>query len=124
LSECENRAIMKLGSRSVLGITEQLFGLEDLPEKVVGKCLEFDTGRVLLIGKWAPAGSEFLYTAMRRTVEGGRNLDDDYWASPNIPDKAEVNERKEDDAGTTEGGEKKAEEKAMPEINSNTIDHG
>jgi len=82
LSECENRAIMRLGARSVLEITEKLFGLEDIPEPMIRKCLEFELGRALLIGRWARSGPEILYTAMRRTVEGGRNLREDHWAVP------------------------------------------
>jgi hypothetical protein len=82
LSECENQAIMRLGSRSVLEITKKLFGLEDIPSTTLAKCLEFEIGRVLLIGRWADADSPFLYCAMRRTVEGGRNLREEHWASP------------------------------------------
>jgi hypothetical protein len=81
LSECENRAVMKLGSRSVLDITQKLFGLEDVPAPLLGKCLEFETGRALLIGPWAAAGPGLLYTAMRRTKEGGRGLAADHWAA-------------------------------------------
>ena len=84
LSECENRAIMRLGSRSVLDITKTLFGLEDVPSTVLGKCLEFETGRALLIGRWAAKGPELLYTAMRRTVEGGKSLRASYWAVPAV----------------------------------------
>jgi len=85
LSECENQAIMKLGSRSVLDITKALFGLEDIPTNVLLKSLEFETGRALLIGRWVQNGPEILYTAMRRTVEGGKNLSADYWATPDRP---------------------------------------
>jgi hypothetical protein len=84
LSECENQAILKLGSRSVLDITRSLFGLEEVPTNVLLKSLEFETGRALLIGKWAQNGPELLYTAMRRTVEGGKNLRAGYWATPEI----------------------------------------
>jgi hypothetical protein len=91
LSECENRAIMRLGSQSVLDITTTLLGLEEVQESVLKKCLEFETGRALLIGRWAKSGHELLYTAMRRTEEGGRSLDDGHWASApsKSPDKSE-----------------------------------
>jgi hypothetical protein len=82
LSECENKAVMKLSSGSVLAITRNLLGLDDVHPKVLEKCLECDVGRVLLVGRWAPSGPQFIYAAARRTVEGGRNLREDYWAVP------------------------------------------
>ena len=82
LSECENKAIMKLGSGSVLKVTQEMLGLEDVPPKVLEKCLEFEMGRGLLIGPWAPDGQQLFYCAARRTVEGGRNLRSDHWAAP------------------------------------------
>ncbi len=81
LSECENKALMKLGSMSTLNLTKKLLGLEDTPSRVLRKCLEFEIGRALLIGPWAQQGPTFLYSAARRTVEGGRNLRPKYWAS-------------------------------------------
>lgn len=78
LSECENQAIMRLGSQSVLDITTKLLGLEEVQERK--KCLEFETGRALLIGRWAKPAPKFLYTAMRRTEEGGKNLREAHWA--------------------------------------------
>jgi hypothetical protein len=82
LSECENKAIMKLSSRSVVELTQKALGLEDLGPKLLGKCLEFDVGRVLLAGNWAPEGPVLCYGAARRTVEGGRNLRKKHWAIP------------------------------------------
>ena len=81
LSECENKAIMKLSSGSVLSITKQMLGLDDLPPKLLEKTLDFETGRVLLVGRWAHDNPQMLYAAARRTVEGGRNLRVDYWAT-------------------------------------------
>jgi hypothetical protein len=92
LSECENQAIMKLGSRSVLEITKKLFGLDNVPTALLGKCLEFDTGRALLMGRWAQNGPELLYTAMRRTVEGGRNLQPKHWATPQFSASEDISE--------------------------------
>lgn len=88
LSECENKAVMKLGSTSVLNITKRMLGLDDLPSKTLERCLEFDTGRVLLAGRWAPNGPITLFSAARRTLEGGRNLREDYWAK--APDVLKV----------------------------------
>lgn len=82
LSECENKAIMKLSSESVLNIARNLLGLDDVHPKMLEKCLEFDLGRALLVGRWSPGGPRFMYTAARRTVEGGRNLREDHWAAP------------------------------------------
>jgi hypothetical protein len=82
LSECENKAVMKLGSGSVLALTREMLGLDDLPQKLLEKCLEFETGRVLMVGSWAPNGPEVTYAAARRTLEGGRNLQPDKWAKP------------------------------------------
>ena len=85
LSECENKAVMKLGSGSVLTITRGMLGLEDLSPRLLEKCLEFETGRVLLAGRWSPQGPQIIYSAARRTVEGGRNLRDEHWAVPEDP---------------------------------------
>jgi hypothetical protein len=80
LSECENQAIMRLGSQSVLELTTRLLGLEKVPDKE--KCLTFKTGRALLVGRRAKPSAQLLYTAMRRTEEGGKNLCDEHWATP------------------------------------------
>jgi len=82
LSECENKAVMKLGSGAVLAITRDMLGLDDLPPKLLEKCLEFETGRVMIMGHWMPQGPQIMYAAARRTVEGGRNLAQDHWAVP------------------------------------------
>jgi hypothetical protein len=82
LSECENKAIMKLGSESVMDVTRKMLGLEDLAPNVLRKCLEFESGRVLLAGSWCPDGPRICYVAARRTVEGGRSLQTNVWAVP------------------------------------------
>src|SRR5207249_7256070 len=80
LSECENKVLMRVGSQSVLNITRQLLGLEEVPEKLLNKCLEFEQGRGLLLGDWVDGHPTFFYGAARRTVEGGRNLRPKAWA--------------------------------------------
>lgn len=106
---------MKLGSRSVLQITEQLFGLEDVPATVLGKCLEFEVGRVLLVGQWAKTGPALLYTAMRRTAEGGRSLRDEHWAAPHVPETGTVKDvQKEVEGETVEGNKVKKTRTAKP----------
>ena len=84
VSECENKAIMRLGSGSVLKVTREMLGLDDLPPKLLEKCMDFETGRVLITGRWAPNGPQIIYSAARRTVEGGRNLREEYWARPPV----------------------------------------
>lgn len=85
LSECENKAIMKLGSASVVKLTQRMLGLDHLAPKMLEKCLDFEVGRVLMVGRWAPPESEVIYAAARRTAEGGRNLRADCWAVPFEP---------------------------------------
>lgn len=82
VSECENRALLKVGSASVLEVTKHMLGLEDVPAKLLEKTLEFETGRALLYGRWAPTGPLPCYSAARRTKEGGRNLRSEHWATP------------------------------------------
>jgi hypothetical protein len=86
LSECENRALMKIGSGSVLSIARQMLGLDDLSPRFLEKSLEFETGRVMLIGRWSPEGPQIIYAAARRTIEGGRNLRPEQWANPKAAD--------------------------------------
>ena len=85
LSECENKAVMRIGSTAVLCITRDRLGLEDVPVKLTERCLEFETGRVLIVGRWSPSGPRFLYSAARRTLEGGRSLRSAFWATPGQP---------------------------------------
>jgi len=82
LSECENKAVMKLGSRSVLSKTVEILGLGDI-SKMAEECLDFDVGRALIVGPWATQAT-YVYGAARRTEEGGRNLRADYWGQPPI----------------------------------------
>lgn len=82
ISECENIALMKINSAKVLQNSKQLLGLDDLPNKLIEKCLDFPTGRVLLYGSWSNGSSKLLFSAARRTVEGGRNLRSEHWAVP------------------------------------------
>jgi DNA helicase HerA-like ATPase len=81
LSECENRAVMRLRSVSVLELTKRTLGLDDLSQRLLEKCLDFETGRALLTGLWAPDAT-LIYGAARRTVEGGRNLRVEHWGRP------------------------------------------
>ena len=82
LSECQNKALMKLGSKAVLETTKQMLGLDDLKDAVLQQCLNFGMGRVLFIGPWSSGGPKVAFSAARRTIEGGRNLRAEYWGTP------------------------------------------
>ncbi|MBW8832469.1 MAG: ATP-binding protein [Burkholderiales bacterium] len=117
VSECENRAVMKLSSKSSMIATREMLALEDIPEGDLMKCLELPLGRVLMVGGWAPDGPDFMYAASRRTMEGGRNLRKDYWATPpdppqNKPKKDAPSSVKEEPAEPVLTGESQPETKA------------
>ena len=80
VSECENKAIMRLGSESVLDRTKRLLGLEGVPNEKLLESLQYQVGSVLLMGRWSPEPQR-IYGAARRTKEGGRNLRESYWAT-------------------------------------------
>jgi len=82
LSECQNKAIMKLGSKGVLETTRELLGLDDVADVVLTR--EFGTGRVLLVGPWSPDQPRVAFSAARRTTEGGRDLQAEHWATPMV----------------------------------------
>lgn len=97
VSECENKVLMKLSSRNVLDKTRTLLGLDDIPTKILDRCLEFEQGRALLLGTWVPRGPQFMYSAPRRTKEGGRNLQKKHWAvPPDSPGKKQSEGEKKD----------------------------
>jgi hypothetical protein len=80
LSECSNKAILRLDSQSMVDQVIKRLGLEyDIEPSVRTKITNFETGRIFLAGNWAGDDSIF-FCAARRTLEGGRNLDDKYWA--------------------------------------------
>jgi hypothetical protein len=66
LSECENRAVMKLSSESTLALTRGALGLEDVPKETLSACLKFPMGRALMVGPWSPQGPRIIYAAVRR----------------------------------------------------------
>lgn len=79
VSECENRAIMKLGSPLVLQRTAELLGVD---YHSVEKCLSFHRGNARLFGPWVQDEFQDLYSAARRTEEGSRALQRHYWTKP------------------------------------------
>lgn len=81
LAECENRAVMKITSDATVDLTRSALGLEDVPKEKLSACLKFPVGRALMVGPWSTQGPCVIYTAARRTVEGGRNLRTEYWTA-------------------------------------------
>jgi hypothetical protein len=81
MSECDNRAVMRVGS-TVLRTTCEVLGLDGVIPRMTDKVLDFDEGRALLVGPWMGDDPAFLISAARRTQEGGRGLRADYWAVP------------------------------------------
>jgi hypothetical protein len=82
LSECGNKAILHLDSQSMVDKVIKTLGLDfDIKSIERERIVNFKPGRVLLAGNWADEHNIF-YCAARRTLEGGRNLRDDYWARP------------------------------------------
>jgi len=82
LSECGNKAILRLDSQSMVDKVIKTLGLDlDIESIERERIVNFNPGRVLLAGNWAD-GHKVLYCAARRTLEGGRNLKNEYWARP------------------------------------------
>jgi Helicase HerA, central domain len=80
LSECSNKAILHLDSQSMVDKVIKTLGLDfDIEPRERERIVNFKPGRVLLAGNWAD-GHNVIYCAARRTLEGGRNLKNEYWA--------------------------------------------
>jgi len=90
VSECENKLILRLGSRDVLDRQKDVLGLSNSDlESISNDVTRFKPGRAVCIGPWAsiePGVSDIdkFYGAARRTRQGGRNLDNHFWTSKNI----------------------------------------
>ena len=81
ISECSNKAVMRLDSLAVVKQVVRSFGLEDLSDDIINKITSFKLGRLLLAGNWVNEPTICL-AAARRTIEGGRNLRQAHWAKP------------------------------------------
>ncbi len=90
VSECENKAIMRMGADAILAKTRDVLGLESIPSDALRKCLQFRTGRFMLSGVWTSGDHQLGFAAMRRTIEGGRNLRHQHWAMPDPSQSAAV----------------------------------
>ena len=84
LSECANKAIMRLDSRTIVQLVREKLGLQDIDPYMLDKTVQFKKGRVLITGQWTSRPDVF-YCAARRTVQGGRDLQKKYWARPYFP---------------------------------------
>jgi len=84
LSEVENIALMRLGNKQILNETINSLGLHDYSTRTLEQVLQLPKSRALLLGTWTNNNPVFLMSAMRRSLEGGRNLNPDNWASPYI----------------------------------------
>jgi len=82
LSECANKAIMRLDSRTIVQLVREKLGLQDIDPYMLDRTIQFKKGRVLITGQWT-SRPEIFYCAARRTVQGGRDLQKKYWARPN-----------------------------------------
>ena len=84
LSECGNKAILRLDSQSMADKVIKPLGLDsDIVSIEREKIVNFKRGVVILAGNWACEHSVF-YSAAKRTLEGGRNLEVKYWARPDL----------------------------------------
>jgi uncharacterized protein DUF87 len=82
LSECGNKAILRLDSRSMVDKVLKALGLDfEIEPNERDKIVNFKAGRGILAGNWT-TGYDVFYCAARRTIEGGRNLEYKYWARP------------------------------------------
>jgi hypothetical protein len=81
LSECANKAIMRLDSRTIVQLVREKLGLQDIDPYMLDKTVQFKKGRVLITGQWT-SRPDIFYCAARRTVQGGRDLQKKYWARP------------------------------------------
>lgn len=77
--ECSNLAVMSLVNDRSIDETMELFGLDHSYRRELQKVREFPVGRCLLLGGWTPMSPQLMFTAARRTVEGGRNLRPESW---------------------------------------------
>lgn len=84
LSECANKAIMRLDSRTIVQLVREKLGLQDIDPYMLDRTIQFKKGRVLVTGQWT-SRPEICYCAARRTLQGGRDLQKKYWARPHSP---------------------------------------
>ncbi len=80
ISECENKAIMRLDSKRIATDVNAAMGLDDVPNDLLTRCVKLHTGNVLIAGKWSDGRPRIFYCAARRTREGGSTIPAIDWA--------------------------------------------
>lgn len=79
LAECDNLLLMKVTNQLDLDFAEQAFGF--LSNEITSQAPALTTGELLLAGS-VGRGASVLHVSPRRTLEGGRSIDDSYWGLP------------------------------------------
>lgn len=79
LAECDNLLLMKVTNQSDLDFAVQAFGF--LSKEIANLAATLTTGELLLTGS-VGRGPTVLHVSPRRTLEGGRSIDDSYWGVP------------------------------------------
>jgi len=79
LSECENLILMKMKNETDITYAKDVLGY--LEADIGTKARALGKGDALLRGNINTTG-DILHCAPRRSVQGGRSLDDDYWSEP------------------------------------------
>ena len=82
LSQCDNLLLMKMTNRTDLKLVEDSFGF--VPEGWPDRALKFEQGECLLAGGFVER-PVVANVAPRRTVEGGRNITDNWEQDPAPP---------------------------------------
>ncbi len=81
LSECQNKAVMRLDNESSLSFVADALGMQDSKSLMRKRCMGSGY-RALLTGRWTGYVPTPIYPAPRRTMEGGGSLDAADWAAP------------------------------------------
>ncbi|HXM49574.1 MAG TPA: ATP-binding protein [Pyrinomonadaceae bacterium] len=79
LSECDGLFLMKMTNSSDLKYAAETFGF--LPAEAVEGAKKLKVGEVFLLGRLGGTSTVW-HVAPRRTMEGGRSLDESYWTTP------------------------------------------
>jgi len=79
LSECDALLLMKMTNRGDLEYASEVFGF--LPTDRLGIATELKVGDVLLYGRLGH-NDKISHVAPRRTMQGGKSLDDNFWMNP------------------------------------------
>jgi DNA helicase HerA-like ATPase len=79
LSECDGLFLMKMTNESDLKSAAEIFGFLD--PLLLSGAKELKVGDVFLQGRLGRTNTVW-HVAPRRTMQGGKSLDDDYWTDP------------------------------------------